>query len=143
LTNISSKKDLDSKHNKKTTRTDQLTLENINKEISSLQSQVSSSSASSIVSTLSKEEEKQNINWKNHIEPILNQLEVYFKEYLVDKFCDASDHLNSLLEQYQMFSKTFSKRATILKIIFKYLDTDCDRIKIKISRIILNVNYFI
>ncbi|CAF1030134.1 unnamed protein product, partial [Brachionus calyciflorus] len=38
-----------------------------------------------------------------------------------------------------IYSKTCSKRATILKILFKYLDTDNDRIKLKISRIILNM----
>ena len=57
----------------------------------------------------------------------------------MDQFCEASDRLNKLLDSCQMYSKTCPKRATILKIIFKYLDTDSDMMKLKIAKIILNV----
>ena len=99
-----------------------------------LSSELAASTSRSTTST--NDEEKLNQNWKNTIEPVLNQMDICFKEFLVEKFCDQTDLLNGLLEQHQMLSKTCSKRATILKLIFKYLDTDCDRIKIKISRII-------
>ena len=39
-----------------------------------------------------------------------------------------------------MLGKSSSKRTNILKILFKFLDTDNDQIKIKLSRIILAVN---
>ena len=67
-----------------------------------------------------------------------------FEDNQVDQFCDNCDKLNKLLEQFQMYTKASSKRSIILKQIFKYLDTDCDRIKIRLSKIILNVkiNYF-
>lgn len=78
-------------------------------------------------------------SWKNYIEPLLNLMNGYFRESQVDLFCDACDRLNKLLDTHKMFSKTCSKRAVILKIIFKYLDTQSDKMKIKITRIILNV----
>jgi hypothetical protein len=82
------------------------------------------------------------VNWKNQIEPQLNQMDVYFKEAQIDSFCDACDSLNQLLDRYRMYSKSFSKRAIILKIIFKYLDTDSDKMRIKVLKIILNVKQY-
>jgi hypothetical protein len=90
-------------------------------------------------SEVAKKDEDEAKSWTNFIEPLLNLMDGYFKDNHPDLFCDACDRLNKLLEMHQMFSKTCSKRAVILKIIFKYLDTDSDRIKIRISRIILNV----
>ena len=57
----------------------------------------------------------------------------------MEQFCEACDRLNKLLDSCQMYSKTCSKRATILKIVFKYLDTDSDMMKLKIAKLILNV----
>jgi archaellum component FlaC len=83
------------------------------------------------------------LNWKTQIEPQLNQLDIYFKEAQIDQFCDACDSLNQLLDRNQMYSKSFAKRAVILKIIFKYLDTDSDKMRIKVLKIILNVKQFL
>ncbi len=57
----------------------------------------------------------------------------------MDQFCENCDKLNKLLEQFQMYTKATSKRSIILKQVFRYLDTDCDRVKIRASKIILNV----
>lgn len=100
-------------------------------------------SSRSVASNTQDDKELQS-NWENYIQPVLNAMEAYFKESSVDKFCETCDRLNKQLEAFQMLSKTCPKRATILKIIFKYLDTDSDRIKIRVSKIILNViNQFI
>jgi hypothetical protein len=79
------------------------------------------------------------INWRSSIEPLLNMMNDYFKVNAVEQFCEACDRLNKQLETHQMYSKTCSKRALLLKTVFKYLDTDSDKIKIKTSKVILNV----
>ena len=63
----------------------------------------------------------------------------YFKANAIEQFCEACDRLNKQLETHQMYSKTCTKRALLLKTVFKYLDTDSDKIKIKTSKVILNV----
>jgi hypothetical protein len=100
-------------------------------------------------------------NWKNHIEPLISLMKMCLKgEKLIwmnsdlkfikietppiidnqmDQFCENCDKLNKLLEQFQMYTKATSKRSIILKQVFRYLDTDCDRVKIRASKIILNV----
>ena len=88
-----------------------------------------------------KEDEQQlETNWKMHIEPLVNSINLCLEDNKIDQFCENCDKLNKLLEQNQMFSKTCIKRSSILKQIFKYLDTDCDRVKIHVSKIILNVS---
>jgi hypothetical protein len=77
--------------------------------------------------------------WKSQIEPLLNAINTCYKDNLVDQFCEACDKLNKALEINGMFSKSCAKRSTILKLIFKYLDSENDRMKLKIAKIILNM----
>lgn len=99
-----------------------------------------SSSASSVTNRTNAAQD--DFNWTNHIEPLLNVMNTYCKENKEKEFCDACDHLSNLLETHQMLSKSCDKRAIILKTIFKYLDTDSDKMKLKISKIILNVSFY-
>jgi hypothetical protein len=78
--------------------------------------------------------------WKNDIEPVIESMNKSFKSNQFDLFCDLCDKLHKLLEQNQLYSKNSSKRSSILRQVFKYLDTDSDKIKIRVSNIILNVN---
>jgi len=80
------------------------------------------------------------LNWKQFIEPMLNHMHACFKEALVEEFCEACDRLGQLLETHGMLAKACTKRSAILKIIFKYLDTENDRMKLKVAKIILNVS---
>ncbi len=66
-----------------------------------------------------------------------------FKENLVEEFCEACDRLSKLLETHGMLAKSCPRRSGILKIIFKYLDTDNDKIKLKVAKIILNVGFLL
>jgi len=58
----------------------------------------------------------------------------------VDQFCEACDRLSKLIETHQMNSNKCSKRALILKTVFRYLDTESEKMKLKISKVILNVS---
>lgn len=80
------------------------------------------------------EEEKY---WKNTLKPHFNDMINLHKEKQNEDFCKACYKLYDLLEAKQMLGKSSSKRTNILKILFKFLDTDNDQIKIKLSRIIL------
>ena len=62
-----------------------------------------------------------------------------FIENLVDKFCEACDRLSNLIETHQMNSNKCVKRALILKTVFRFLDTESENMKLKISKVILNV----
>ena len=100
-------------------------------------------SSRSIASNTQDDKELQS-NWENYIQPVLNAMEAYFKESSVDKFCETCDRLNKQLEAFQMLSTSCPILATIVKMIFNYLATSSDRIKIRVSNIILNViNQFI
>lgn len=89
--------------------------------------------------TNSANDSQTEIKWKSQIEPLLNVINTCHKDNLVDQFCEACDKLNKALEINGMFSKSCPKRATILKLIFKYLDNENDRMKLKIAKIILNM----
>lgn len=96
-------------------------------------------SATSTTSAASANDSQTEIKWISQVEPLLNVINTCYKENLVDQFCEACDKLNKALEINGMFSKSCPKRATILKLIFKYLDCENDRMKLKIAKIILNM----
>lgn len=103
----------------------------------SKQPQAKNDSSSGAAAATSSDQNE--INWKSSIEPLLNMMNDYFKANVIEQFCEACDRLNKQLETHQMYSKTCTKRALLLKTVFKYLDTDSDKIKIKTSKVILNV----
>lgn len=98
-----------------------------------------SHSASSVTSGQSHSESQVEINWRTNIEPLLNLMNSYFKENQVDLFCESCEALNQMLENFQMYSKNCPKRSIVLKLIFKYLDTENDKMKLKVAKIILNM----
>jgi armadillo repeat-containing protein 2 len=89
-----------------------------------------------------KEEIEADNDWSMYIQPLLDVMNQYIpkRHNSIDQFCDACDNLVKELEQRkQLVSKQWPRRSNFLKIIFKFLDTENDRIRIKIANIILTM----
>ncbi len=63
------------------------------------------------------------------------------EEKTTELFCELCNGLYELLDRRKLLGKTSAKRTTILKMIFKFLDTDSDPMKLKLARIILAVSW--
>lgn len=87
---------------------------------------------------IDSEEEKY---WRLVLKPHLDQMINLHQDKKDEQLMTFCNEFYVLLEAKSQLGKNSSKRSSILKTIFKFLDTECDHLKLKIARIILAVSF--
>jgi hypothetical protein len=90
--------------------------------------------------TMTTKEDQMLLKWQTLVEPNLLKLDRCYKESLYDEFSLVCSKLNKILDVNEMYTKQFSKRSALLTTIFKYLDTDNNKVRVSLAKIILNVS---
>jgi hypothetical protein len=78
--------------------------------------------------------------WRLVLKPHLDQMINFHQDKKTEQLMVFCDEFYVLLEAKSQLGKNSSYRSTILKTIFKFLDTECDHLKLRIARIILAVS---